>query len=108
MGTMSAIDSATGRELFQRHRRNRAGIAGIPAMGSVCLICGSVHMDVDPANGRRFVCRNCGFAFERYACPSCDSTIDSRDPNDPLCATCHQHRCTCGSCACGRDGPGAH
>jgi hypothetical protein len=103
---MTAIDSATGLELFRRHRRNRIGIAGIPAMGSVCLICGSIHVDADPSDGRRLVCRNCGFAFERYACPWCDGTVDSRDPGNAPCSVCHRHRCSCGACACGRDGPG--
>jgi hypothetical protein len=94
------IDATVAQALFCLHKGNRTGINRKPEMGSVCLICGAVHLDVDPADGRRLVCRNCGFAFYRYPCPSCGSTVDSRDPSNVLCATCRERRCTCGHCAC--------
>jgi hypothetical protein len=97
---MSLVDAALGMELFHLHKRDRAGINRKPEMASVCLICGSVHIDPDPNHPRRFVCRNCGFAFFRYACPACNDPIDSRDPGNGLCPTCRERRCVCGACGC--------
>lgn len=102
---MISLDAAAGMVLFRLHKGNRVGISRKPEMASVCLICGSVHIDVDPADGRRHVCKNCGFAFYRYSCPSCGSAIDSRDPENPLCSTCRERRCSCGACLCREQGP---
>jgi hypothetical protein len=97
---MALVDLALAHELFREYRQNRAGISRKPEMASVCLICGSVHIEPDPRDGRKLVCRNCGFAFYRYRCVSCGSTIDSRDPSNPLCSDCHERKCTCGNCSC--------
>jgi hypothetical protein len=97
---MGIIDSTIAQSLFHMHRGDRAGINKKPEMASVCLICGSVHMDADPGDNRRLVCRNCGFAFYRYPCPSCGCAIDSRDPTNLRCPDCRERRCICGSCEC--------
>jgi len=97
---MVTVDVATGLALFRLHKNNRAGINRKPEMASVCLICGSIHVDPDPENPRRLICRNCGFAFYRYTCPACASTVDSRDPTNPSCSVCRIPKCTCGDCAC--------
>ena len=97
---MGMIDLALGVALYRQHKGDRAGINRKPEMASVCLICGSVHIDPDPDNPRKLVCRNCGFGFFRYACPACGETIDNRDPSNVLCSLCHERRCTCGACGC--------
>jgi len=97
---MATVDSVTALALFRLHKGERAGINRKPEMRSVCLICGSCHVGPDPTDGRKLVCLNCGFAFLRYECPACASTIDSRDPSNPVCPACRERMCTCGSCAC--------
>jgi DNA-directed RNA polymerase subunit RPC12/RpoP len=99
---MSMIDVALGNELFRLHKGDRTGINRKPEMAHVCLICGSIHIDVDAKDGRKLVCRNCGHAFYRYACPSCGQTVDNRDPANPPCPACRSPRCVCGGCGCGR------
>jgi hypothetical protein len=94
------IDATIGQALFRLHRRDRAGINRKPEMASVCLICGSVHIDADPTDGRKLVCRNCGFVFTRYSCAVCGATVDSRDPGNPMCRICRAWKCLCGRCAC--------
>jgi hypothetical protein len=98
---MVSIDTVRGMALFQMHRGDRSGINRKPEMESVCLICGAIHIDPDPENPRKLVCRNCGFGFFRYACPACSQTIDGRDPGNPNCPACHARKCTCGRCDCG-------
>jgi len=100
---MVTIDTVLGMALFQLHKGDRAGINRKPEMESVCLICGSIHMDTDPADPRKRVCRNCGFAFFRYPCPACAQIIDSRDPGNPHCPACHGRTCVCGRCGCRPD-----
>ncbi len=101
---MVAVDPATGVAMFRLHRGNRNGINRKPEMASVCLICGSIHVEADSGDGRKLVCRNCGFAFYRYDCSVCSSTVDSRDPSNRPCDECGKPKCTCGSCGCGADG----
>jgi hypothetical protein len=100
---MVTVDVATGVALYRQHKGNRAGINRKPEMASVCLICGSIHMDPDPKDPEKLICRNCGFAFRRYDCPTCASTIDSRDPSNRACSVCRKPKCTCGTCACPPD-----
>ena len=100
---MTTIDAATAFALFRMHQGSRAGINRKPEMGSVCLICGSVHIAPDPGNPRKLVCRNCGFAFLRYQCPACANLIDSRDPTNLHCPLCCGRKCTCGNCDCTPD-----
>lgn len=95
------LPNEVAAKLFLQHRANREGIHRKPEMASVCLICGSAHIDSDPTEPGKLVCRNCGFAFYRYECSSCGSTIDSRDPCNARCTVCRERKCTCGACACG-------
>lgn len=97
---MSSLDFQTAQQLFTKHRTDRAGIREKPELASVCLICGSRHIDPDPNDPHKWVCRNCDFAFQRYECSACGKTIDSRDPTNPRCATCGEHQCICGHCSC--------
>jgi len=101
---MVVMDASTGLALFRLHKGDRKGINRKPEMGSVCLICGSIHIEADPGDTRKLVCRNCGFGFYRYACPACASTVDSRDPSNRPCKDCGRPTCTCGGCACGPGG----
>lgn len=89
-----------GRKLFKRYRSQRDGIRNCPEMASVCLICESVDVVPKPGEPLMHYCRNCGFAFYRYSCPSCGKTVDGRDPRNSGCATCGQPICTCGVCGC--------
>jgi rubrerythrin len=97
---MGQLALEIAKKLFEHHRNRRTGVSEIPEMASVCLICGSNH--IDPVNGdsKRLVCRNCGFAFYRYECPTCGKTIDGRDPQHLKCRTCREPQCTCGACGC--------
>jgi len=97
---MATIELEVAKRLFARYRVERAGISDVAEMASVCLICGSPHIDPVPGEDGKFVCRNCGFGFSRYACTACDKAIDGRDPNCLKCAACGKRKCTCGSCAC--------
>ena len=102
---MEPLDRETGGKLFNHYRKQRDGIRNSPEMASVCLICGSIHIDPKPGDGRMLVCRNCGFAFYRYPCPACGATIDGRDPRNPGCRECGARVCTCGVCDCPTNGP---
>ncbi len=97
---MEMLDREVGKQLYERYRRNRDGIRNSPEMASVCLICGSIH--IRPKDGDEFmlVCRNCGFAFYRYACKECGKTVDGRDPLNSGCPACGLRVCTCGACGC--------
>ena len=96
------MDVATGFVLFRQYRRNRAGVNGRPELASVCLICGSVHVDRDAGDKRKLTCRNCGFSFYRFDCVVCATPVDGRDPGNPPCSVCGVPRCACGACACVR------
>lgn len=97
---MLSINRDEGAQLFRHYRKNRDGIRQSPEMTSVCLICGSIHIEPKQGTDNMLVCSNCGFAFYRYACPACGQVIDGRDPQNRGCAECGQRICTCGSCGC--------
>lgn len=97
---METLDSDTAKQLFDHYRRQRDGIRNNPEMASICLICGSIHIIPKPGDIHKLVCRDCGFAFYRYACPVCGTTIDGRDPKNPGCGECDLRVCTCGACGC--------
>ncbi|MDD2364815.1 MAG: hypothetical protein PHN84_01485 [Desulfuromonadaceae bacterium] len=104
---MEAIDRETGKKLFEKFRSHRDGIRNSPGMASVCLICGSIHILPKPGEENKLYCRNCGFAFYRYQCNSCGSTVDGRDPLNPICRECGFRICTCGACNCDSKSPPA-
>jgi rubrerythrin len=98
---METLDRETAKRLFDHYYKNREGIRTKPEMAFVCLICGSVHIVPKPGDEHKLVCRDCGFAFFRYACPACGKTIDGRDPKNPACpGECGLRVCTCGACGC--------
>ena len=97
---METPDRDTAKKLFDHYRKQRDGIRNRPELASVCLICGSIHVIPEKGNDLMLVCRNCGFAFYRYACPVCGNTIDGRDPMNPGCRECGLRVCTCGACGC--------
>ncbi len=86
--------------LFARYRKNRDGIRNSKEMGSICLICGSMHIVPKPGEPHQLLCRDCGFAFFRYECSVCGNTVDGRDPENPGCESCGRRICGCGSCHC--------
>ena len=94
------VDRDTARKLFIHYRREREGIRNDPAMGSICLICGSIHIVPKAGEPRQLLCRDCGFAFFRYECGSCGATVDGRDPLNPGCDGCGLRLCSCGACGC--------
>ncbi|GFE60470.1 hypothetical protein AOG2_10580 [Geobacter sp. AOG2] len=97
---METLDRDTAGKLFNHYRKHRDGIRNKPEMASICLICGSIHVFPDPRDAHMLVCRNCGFAFDRYECTACGKTIDGRDPQNPGCRECGWRVCTCGQCGC--------
>jgi hypothetical protein len=97
---MEPLDKETAAKLYKHYRRNRDGIRNEPAMASLCLICASVHIARKVDNELILFCRNCNFAFYRYACSSCGATVDGRDPQNPACPVCCARICTCGVCEC--------
>jgi DNA-directed RNA polymerase subunit RPC12/RpoP len=97
---METLDRDTAGKLFDHYRRQRDGIRNKPELASICLICGSIHIIPKSDNSLKLVCRDCGFAFYRYACPTCGKTVDGRDPMNPACAECNLRVCTCGACGC--------
>ena len=98
---METLDRDTAKKLFDHYRRQRDGIRNKPEMASVCLICGSSHIVPKADTGHKLFCRDCGFAFVRYACPACGRTVDGRDPQNPACPEeCGLRICTCGACGC--------
>jgi methionyl-tRNA synthetase len=97
---MATIALEVAKQLFARHRTERDGISDIAEMASVCLICGSPHIDAVPGEDGKFVCRNCGFGFARSTCETCGKTVDSRDSKHPKCGDCGKRICVCGRCNC--------
>ena len=97
---METLDRDTAKKLFDHYRKKRDGIRNKPEMASVCLICGSIHIIPKIGDGRKLVCRDCGFAFYRYECPACGGTVDGRDPKNAGCRECGTRTCTCGACDC--------
>lgn len=93
-------DRTAAQKLFDHYRKHRDGIRNRPEMSMICLICGSVHIIPKPGDSHRLVCRDCGFPFFRYDCPSCGLTVDGRDPRNPACRECGLRICTCGACGC--------
>jgi hypothetical protein len=105
---MEPLERDTAKKLFDHYRNNRDGIRNKPEMATVCLICGSVHIIPKPGDERMLVCRDCGFAFYRYACQVCGETVDGRDPKNPGCrGACGLRTCTCGACGCATEREGA-
>jgi hypothetical protein len=97
---MKPLDKETAKHLFERFRVQRNGINREPLMASVCLICGSIHIQAVDGDDKRLVCRDCGFEFYRFECSVCGKTIDGRDPDNPGCRQCRVRKCTCGACGC--------
>ncbi len=91
------------KKLFAHYRRERDGIRNAPEMATICLICGSIHIVTKPGEPHQRYCRDCGFAFFRYDCEACGSTVDGRDPQNPGCDKCGLRVCTCGACGCSTD-----
>lgn len=100
METVTVLDRDTAKKLFEHYRRNRNGIRNKAEMATICLICGSIHIIPKVGSEYKLVCRDCGFAFFRYACSVCGKTVDGRDPENPACRTCGLRVCTCGACGC--------
>ena len=94
------LDRDEGKRLFKKYHARREGIRLCPEMASLCLICESIDIIPKPDDARKRTCRNCGFAFLRYACPACGITIDGRDPGNPVCSNCGGRLCSCGRCDC--------
>jgi len=94
------IDREEGKRLFKKYRSQRDGIRNCPEMASVCLICESIDVVSKSDNANQLYCRNCGFAFYRYSCPECGTTVDGRDPKNPGCRECGLRVCICGICSC--------
>lgn len=94
------ISREEGKQLFKKYRSQRDGIRNCPEMASVCMICESIDVVEKPDEPGKRYCRNCGFAFYRYTCPSCGKTVDGRDPRNPACEECGLRVCTCGACGC--------
>ena len=97
---METPDKDEAKKLFDHYRKHREGIRTKPALATICLICGSTHIVPKDGDSHILVCRNCGFPFYRYDCPSCSTTIDGRDPMNPGCRECGLRVCTCGICGC--------
>jgi hypothetical protein len=103
---MDTLDRDTAKQLFDHYSNHRDGIRDKPEMASIFLICGSIHINPKAGNEYKLVCRDCGFAFFRYACPACGKTIDGRDPKNPGCREeCGLRVCTCGACGCAAGWP---
>lgn len=100
VGCMKQLDKETSKRLFDRFRAQRNGVNQEPLLASVCLICGSIHIQAADGDDHRLVCRDCGFEFYRFECTACGKTIDSRDPDNPGCRQCGARKCTCGACSC--------
>lgn len=97
---MEPLDRDAAKKLFEQFRSRREGIRNKPEMAFICLICGSVHIVPKEGDRHKLVCRDCGFAFFRYACDVCGTTVDSRDPRNPACRECGLRVCGCGACGC--------
>ena len=97
---MEIPDRDAARKLFEQYRKHRDGIRNSPDMASICLICASIHVIPKLGDCHMQVCRNCNFAFYRYACTACGATVDGRDPQNPGCDVCGLRICTCGACGC--------
>lgn len=99
---METLDKDTAKKLYKHYRKNRDGIRDCPEMGSICLICESINIEPVEEVPNQFICRNCRVKFIRCQCSACGSTIDSRDPQNPLCEECGSRICTCGACGCAK------
>jgi DNA-directed RNA polymerase subunit RPC12/RpoP len=88
------------KQLFDQYRKQRDGIRNRPELASLCLICGSVHIVPKEDEPGMLICRDCRFAFYRYACTACGKTVDGRDPKNLACRECGWRICTCGTCHC--------
>jgi hypothetical protein len=97
---METPDRSAARKLWDQYRKKREGIRNSPEAATICLICGSTHVQRKIGSPLQMVCANCGFYFYRYDCPDCGLTVDGRDPLNPECHECGQRVCTCGSCGC--------
>ena len=97
---METVDRDTGKKLFEHYRKHRDGIRNKPEMASVCLICGSIHVNPKTGDSHMLVCLNCGYAFYRYECSACGKIVDGRDPQNPGCEVCGLRICACGVCGC--------
>lgn len=97
---MEIPDRPTAQKLFDHYRKHRDGIRNKPEMATICLICGSVHIEPKPGEPGEYVCRNCGFVFYRSECSACGRVVDGRDPKNPACRGCGARVCTCGVCGC--------
>jgi len=93
------LDRELAKQLFAQYRKQRDGIRNRQELASLCLICGSIHIIPSDEPGM-LICRDCRFAFYRYACSACDKTVDGRDPKNPACRECGWRKCTCGACHC--------
>ena len=100
MEALENLDRDTARKLFTHYRKQRDGIRNSPEMGTICLICGSLHIVAKPGEPHQVLCRDCGFTFIRYVCDVCGSTVDGRDPQNPGCDGCGLRHCSCGACGC--------
>ncbi len=87
-------------KLLKKYREDRDGMRNCPELAGLCLICGSIHIVPHKDDHRKLVCRNCGFAFYRYVCPACNSTVDGRDSRNRACPECGIRICSCGACGC--------
>jgi hypothetical protein len=97
---METLDRTTANSLYEHYRKHRDGIRNKPEMATICLICGSIHVKPKEGDPRMLVCCNCNFAFYRYECAACGTTVDGRDPQNPGCPECGARICTCGACGC--------
>jgi hypothetical protein len=97
---MEPLGRDEAKKLFEHYRSHRDGIRNKPEMASVCLICGSIHVVAKAGDPYMLLCRDCGFAFYRYDCPACGTTVDGRDLRNPACRQCGMRICTCGACGC--------
>ncbi len=97
---MEPLDRETASKLFDHYRKQRDGIRNCPEMGTICLICGSIHIKEMDDKAGKLICRNCGFSWYRYECPTCRATVDGRDSSNPGCHVCGLRICSCGACGC--------
>lgn len=105
---MEQPDKNQIQQWFDYYRKHRDRIRTSEETAAICLICGSIHVVPKEGEEGKLYCRNCGFAFYRYACPVCSLKVDGRDPHNPGCRECGWRVCTCGACHCppGHSGKG--
>lgn len=100
---MEPLTRESAKKLFDHFRKQRDGIRNRPEMASVCLICGSIHIELKDGETGKVRCCNCGFSWYRYDCVVCGKTVDGRDPVNPGCRECGWRICSCGACGCRHD-----